>query len=242
MDLEDGVINKQNLLNTVDQNISEFFYSAAHLEEAYEIKSNSSEEKKRSLLRRFKTITDLTDNNYVLHELPSNRIIRYKETPSEVYRTITFVGFAQTMMKAMTNFVSETQKEEFRKSIRFDPIRINNYNSKEIVSHINQKMDVWGGMSLLGMLDYCISLFPEGYGGLHNRIAALFEFLDSVGYWKDKATEKSNYARLWDSNHAYYATFFDYFISDDKRTRNKAKVVYDIYEIKTIPISSIGKT
>jgi hypothetical protein len=61
------------------------------------------------------------------------------------------------------------------------------------------------------------------------------------GYWKDKANEKSNYARLWDSSHAFFAAFCDYFISDDKRTRNKARVVYNIYEISTKVISSKGE-
>jgi hypothetical protein len=34
---------------------------------------------------------------------------------------------------------------------------------------------------------------------------------------------------FWDSNHVFHASYCDYFISDDKRTRAKAKVVYNIY-------------
>ncbi|EPR73393.1 hypothetical protein ADIWIN_1423 [Winogradskyella psychrotolerans RS-3] len=61
-----------------------------------------------------------------------------------------------------------------------------------------------------------------------------------MAIWKDKHNSKSNYARLWDASHSFYSSYFDYFISDDKRTRNKAKVVFEIYGAKTKVISSKG--
>lgn len=64
-------------------------------------------------------------------------------------------------------------------------------------------------------------------------IAGIFELLDLFGYWKDKYKPKSNYARAWDSIHVFYGAHCDLFISNDKNTRMKAKVVYDIYNIKT---------
>ncbi len=76
---------------------------------------------------------------------------------------------------------------------------------------------------------------------MHNKFGGVFELLDLIGYWKDKYNEKSNYARLWDSNHAYFSSFCDYFISDDKRTRNKANVAFHIFDIKTQAISSKGQ-
>lgn len=66
----------------------------------------------------------------------------------------------------------------------------------------------------------------------------IFELLDLLGYWKDKETERSNQARLWDSQHAYFASYCDYFISNDKRTRYKAEVVYDIFNVDTKIIST----
>ncbi len=65
----------------------------------------------------------------------------------------------------------------------------------------------------------------------------IFELLDLFGYWKDKSNKKSNYARFWDSSHTSFASNCDYFISEDKRIRNKAKVVYEIYDIKTKVLS-----
>lgn len=92
---------------------------------------------------------------------------------------------------------------------------------------------------MLNLIEKGISYHPDGATfGRTNRIAAIFEVLDMLGFWKDKATSKSNYARLWDSSHTFYASYCHYFITDDKRTINKAKVVYDIYKIETKILSS----
>ena len=119
--------------------------------------------------------------------------------------------------------------------------KLNNYSSTEIISHLNKKLTDLGSMSFLEMIEYGIQIHPDGKSfGLHNRIAGVFELLDMLGYWKDKESETSNYARLWDSSHTFFATFCDCFISDDKRTRNKASVVFNLYNKKTRILSSQG--
>ena len=81
--------------------------------------------------------------------------------------------------------------------------------------------------------------FPDNQNlGLMNRIAGVFELLDMLGYWKDKEKENSNYARLWDAQHTFFASYCDYFVTDDKRTSYKAKVAYNIYKKRTKVISS----
>jgi hypothetical protein len=100
----------------------------------------------------------------------------------------------------------------------------------------------WGTQeNLIELIEKSISFNPDGMNfGLHNRIAGVMELLDMLGYWKDRETETSNYARLWDSNHTFFASHCDFFVSDDKRTRYKARVVYDIYNITTKVVSSNG--
>lgn len=61
-----------------------------------------------------------------------------------------------------------------------------------------------------------------------------------IGYGKEKFNEKSNYSRLWDSSHTHFSSSCDCFISNDKRTRNKAKVVFETYGIKRMIVSSKG--
>ena len=65
----------------------------------------------------------------------------------------------------------------------------------------------------------------------------LFNLLDYVCYYKDKQTNHSDIARLYDASHAYCAQLCDYFVSQDKRMRYKTEAVYCYLGIKTVTIS-----
>ncbi|PWI28899.1 hypothetical protein DI383_14335 [Flavobacteriaceae bacterium LYZ1037] len=242
VDIEQNSLSINNLLKNIDQNITDFFYSASHLQEANEMTAKTKSELNNRLIKRFQTISSVTNNNYLFQELPSNKVHKLKEKPNVVYNTINDVPFARNMMKGMMSTVNEEQKAEFRKQLNIDPIRINNYSPKEVIEQINSKSDLMGGFSLVGMIEKAVELHPQSKKmGLHNRFAGIFEMLDMVGYWKDKFNEKSNYARLWDSSHSHFSSYCDYFICNDKRTRNKAKVVFEIYGIETKVLDSSGK-
>ena len=62
---------------------------------------------------------------------------------------------------------------------------------------------------------------------------SFFNARDMLGFWQDKRTERSNMARSYDVNHAYFASACDYFITNDRRTCNKANVLYYYYGMKT---------
>lgn len=241
IDIESGSYSLPDILNQINKNISKFFYSASHLQEANEITADASIERANRLKKRFEIISLVTGNNYLYHELPSNNVFELIKEPSVVFKTINDVPFAQNAMKGMINLISEEQKISIRDQLNIDIKRINNYSPKEVIEHINTKSDLLGGYSFFGLIEKAIEFHPQGKEfGLHNRIAEIFELLDMFGYWKDKYNEKSNYARLWDSSHTYFSSYCDYFISNDKRTRNKAKVVFEIYDINTNVISSNG--
>lgn len=241
VDIEQENISVENLIANIDPKINTFFFSAAHLHEAREITGKNDEIAFR-LEKRFKTISVITENNYLHHELKTKIVHKIKETPENVYRTITEVPFAQGSMKSMVNVIGEEQRKVFRNALNLDITKLNNYSPREVVEQVNEKKAAFGGFSFLGMIDHAISLFPNNEDfGLHNKFAGVFEMLDLVGYWKDKYNEKSNYARLWDSNHAYFSSFCDYFISNDKRTRNKAKVAFEIFDVKTKIVSLLGE-
>ncbi|QSB25466.1 hypothetical protein [Flavobacterium sp. CLA17] len=241
IDIEDNSLTIEDLIKNVDSNLQVFYYSASHLQEANEIKGETQEIIIERLLNRFHTISKVTNDNYLYLDLHSNDLLKIKEKPSIVYETINQVPFAQNTMKSMANLANEEQKEAFRNLLDIDMLRINNYNPVEVIEHINSKSELMGGFTLVELIENAIGFHPQGKDfGLHNRIAGIFELLDMIGYWKDKFNEKSNYARLWDSSHTYFSSSCDYFISNDKRTRNKAKVVFEIYGIKTKVVSSKG--
>ena len=241
--LENSTLTISDLKDRISPNLTDFFYSSAHIQETEEIKGKTELIRKERIDRRLKTIETITDSKYLYHNLDDGKVYLLNEKPENVLDTIRDVPFANAMMKGLINMIGESEREKFRLQLGLDSKRLNNYDSKEVVEHLNTRLNEWGNMTLIEMIEKGVELHPQGKDfGLNNRFAGIFELLDMLGYWTDKYNEKSNYARLWDSNHAYFASFCDFFISDDKRTRNRARVVYNIYNIKTRIYSSKGIT
>jgi hypothetical protein len=241
VEIEQGYLSTENLRNNIDKNLTEFYYSSAHLQEANEITADTITVLNERLNKRFETISSITNNKYISQELPSNKVYTKNENPKTVFETIKDVPSAQSAIKTMLNSISEATKNEFRERMNINLILMNNYTPKEVIEQINTRSAALGGLSFVGMIENAINIHPQGKEmGMGNRFAGVFELLDLIGYWKDKYNSKSNYARLWDATHSFYSSYFDYFISNDKRTRNKAKVVFEIYGVKTKVISSKG--
>jgi hypothetical protein len=58
--------------------------------------------------------------------------------------------------------------------------------------------------------------------------------LDFLGYYKDQQLKNL----LQDAFHAYYGAHCDFFVTDDRNTLNKAKVIYDHFNIETVVCTS----
>lgn len=218
----------------IEDKIDKIFYSASHIQETLEIKGDNEEQRNQRIIKRLETIENITKGHY-LNENLNNEVFKLVESPFNVLKTITEVSFAQNAMKNLMNFINEDKKIEIQNLLGIEPHKLNNYNPSEVIEQLSKKLTQFGAdYTFLSMVEIGISHHPDGKTfGLSNRIAAIFELLDMLGYWKDKHTAKSNYARLWDSSHAFYASHCDAFISNDKKTAKKAKVVYNIYDIKT---------
>ena len=236
--LENGQINLKELISDISPQIEKIFYSSAHLQEADEIKGADRVER---INNRLKTIKEVSKSNYLYQNL-ENKVFYQIQDPLIVLETIREVPFANNSMKTLANLITEKQRLEVRAAIGLEASKLNNYSPIEVIAQLNRKLEHWGqGHSFLDLMELGVSYHPQGQTfGLSNRIAGIFELLDMFGYWKDKSNEKSNYARLWDSTHTFYAAHCDFFVTDDKRTRNKTKVVYSIYDIQTKVVSSNG--
>lgn len=232
--IEDGYLELEKVIQKVDPEITNVFYSASHLQEAKEIKGNRKIRKER-IERRLDSISKITNNSYLNEELSTRKVKAYIEHPSVVWNTISEVSWANWFVKRLINFVSQKNRNKFRQLLNLETSKLNNYEPSEVIEHLNKKLEGYGdGMTFIQMIEHGVSQHPQGQTfGLSNRIAGIFELLDLLGYWKDKYNKKSNYARLWDSSHTFYAAHTNYFVSRDKRTRNKAKVVYHQYGIET---------
>lgn len=240
--IEDGDFATDRIIDRVDKNIEAFPFSAGHIQEVDNITGKTEQQRTDFITKRLETIKRITNCLYIFQEYPSNKIHWLTEEPEKVLETIRQVTIAKPAMKMFTNLFSSEQREQVRKTLGIETKYLNNYRPKQVVEHLNSKLTNWGTKeNLIELLEKSILFHPDGKSfGLHNKIAGIMECLDMLGYWKDSETETSNYARLWDSNHIFFASHCDYFISDDKRARYKARVVYDIYRIKTNVVSSNG--
>ncbi|MBZ4190447.1 hypothetical protein [Niabella beijingensis] len=238
--VENGEYSLNELKTLLPNKEINLFYSAAHLYEAESFPGNLILSRETFLNRRFQTIRNLFKNNYLYLDLNGNIVRRLVEDPQNVYNTITEIPSAITAMKGFMNFISKELKEQIRDSLGIEVHKLNNYTEENVLEHLNAKLPGLGmDISFMELIEMSINCHPDGSTfGLHNRIAAIFELLDMLGYWKDKETNTSNYARLWDADHCFNASYCDYFVSNDKRTRNKAKVVYRIYKAETKVIST----
>jgi hypothetical protein len=229
-------------LRKIDSNISEFPFSASHIQEIDNIFNADKDKRETYINQHLQTVAGISNNLYFYQNL-KNEVQLINEPPSEVLKTIREVPFAKTAMQSFTNLVSADQKEELRKMLGINPNEINNYSPSEVVEQLNTVLTNSNlNCTFFDLIENGIKTNPQGHTfGLSERFAAVYEMLDLLGYWKDKQTSTSNYARLWDSNHAFFAAHCDYFISDDLRNRYKAKVTYSLFNIRTTVIGSNGQ-
>lgn len=232
--IEEKKLTVGDIENLIGNKINKIFFSASHIQETLEIKGGNKEQRIERINKRLKTIETITNQCYINENL-KNEVFEYKESPFNVIKTISEISFAQNAIRGLVNLISEEQKLEIQKLLDVNSKKLNNYSPSEVIEHLSKKLTPFGNdFTFLKMIEIGISQHPNGHTfGRSNRIAAIFELLDMLGYWKDEVNDKSNYARLWDSSHTFYASYCDYFISNDKRTVNKAKVVNEIYGIKT---------
>jgi hypothetical protein len=221
--IEDKEINYEDFIKKYP-NYS-VVYSYAHIQELLEAKNNLDDLKKR----RIQTIKDIANNTYIY---PNNDEICTKiempETVIQIMNTPPRLLCQNMLVSAINNF--RVDREGVISQLSIDTKRINNYTPEDVIDYVNnatkQKLLIEFG-----------NLVDLAGSSLRERICTLFNFLDIIGFWKDKKTEKSDLARVYDASHAFFASNCDFFISNDKRAVNKAKVAYSLYNINTMALS-----
>lgn len=229
-------------IKQVDESITDFPFSSSHIQEVDNISHPNEELRLRYINEHLETISEISKNLY-LYQTLNNEVQLLNESPLEVLKTIREVPFAKSAMQSFVNLMNSDQKEEVRNMLGINSKDLNNYSPQEVVDQLNKVLRVSDiNCSFLDLIESGIKHNPQGHTfGLSERFAAVYELLDLLGYWKDKQTDTSNYARLWDSNHSFFAAHCNYFISGDLRNRNKAKVVYNLYNVGTVVLNTNGQ-
>lgn len=243
IDIEQGAVTTSLLAKAAGLELPLFPFSAAHIQEAKEITGETEEERSERISRRLDSIETISNSLYLYHD-PNDRSVQIlQETPHSVWKTINEVPFGRSAMKQLVNLLPKSIRPGVRNLLEVSAGELNNLSAEGAIRLLNEKLTTLGiGLSITGLIEKSISYNPQGQSfDLHNRMAAVFELLDMLGYWPDKNTDNSNYARFWDANHAFFASCCDCFISNDKRMRNKTKAAYLIYGIGTKVVSPNGE-
>lgn len=202
----------------------QFVYSYVHIQELLESKTDLDTLKEK----RINTLIKTTDYNYIFSNGATTEVTQ--NHPGNVINDIKRHSFIFNSFRHYASNFS-VDRNKFMVELGIDKNRINNYNAQEVIGHINSHL----------------KYNEEGFGfefivnlagtSRHDKINTIFNFLDVVGYWRDSQTDKSDLARMYDAGHTFFASGCDYFISEDKRARNKAKVAYEFCNIKTKVLS-----
>lgn len=239
--LEEGALTVSEIVAAVDSRISEFPFSAAHIEEADNILGDCLAERQVRIERRLSTIRSVSQCLYLYHG-PSNQTFLRAADPAQVLQTIREVPFAKPGMKTLTNLITAAHREQARASLGLESRVLNNVKPQEIIPYLDIKLKALGAnMGVEALVQLGEAHHPDHSSfDLTNRIGGMLEILDMLGYWKDSEGPNANMGRLWDASHTASASFCDYFVSSDLRARRRAQAVFHHYGISTVVLRPDG--
>ena len=193
----------------------EFPYSYVHIEELIESGVRLSELK----TIRLNTLSCVSNNEYIFQD--NQKLYFIDKSPKEVYNW--FSPIIMELKRIIKEKVNKFDLEENLKAkLQIDKNITNNLT-------ISQFIEKYGNI-VLGYLD-------ESSDTLQENFQSFFNILNGLGYWSDKKRNGTNINRVYDANHAFYASSCDYFVTNDKKAMMKANFIYSYYGIKTKSIS-----
>lgn len=203
-----------------------YVYSDTHIKELLEASNKSLEDIRISSIERIM-------KNQHIYSSGVDSVGFEVEKPEVIITSIRQFSALNEMIRNMViNF--NMDRKQIVDFLNIDEKQINNYTSSEVISYLNTLMN---DSMRVGLQSY----LNQAGTSLRDNFNTLFNFLDWVGFWKDKKTDRSNLARTYDASHVYFGSFCDCFVSNDKRARNKANVAYSLYGINNSVILSFDE-
>ncbi|MBE6332165.1 MAG: hypothetical protein E7070_07670 [Bacteroidales bacterium] len=214
IDYEDG--KKRLPMNSE----TKYTYSYVHLLELQELKDTFIEKKSQ----RLQTIKKATQCRYILSD-DKGKLALFEVDPSVIFSQINeplAKMVQQTIHERISLWPFDKNPKLLMDKLNIEKKIINNYTPNDLVKEYG----------------YIIHNFiEETSNSTTDMFLSLFNILDALGYWQDKAKCGSSMNRIYDAKHAYFASFCDYFVTDDKNTKNKANVAYKLFQNKTKAMS-----
>ncbi len=212
INIEEGKIK----LPTKDSIIYPFSY--VHIEELLESGDRLAALKDN----RLNILSRLSKDSYIINN-DNRELFIIERSPFAVFQDFSNPFIAALKQMEKNSCGKMVYKNEIIEHFKIDRRIINNYTPEQLLANHS---------------DFIEQYIVSSCNNRQEAFNSFFNAMDMLGFWQDKLTTRSTLARLYDANHAYHATFCDYFVTDDKRTQNKANVLYAYYKYKTKAIST----
>jgi|SRR5882724_608103 len=217
-----------------------FYYSAAHIMEADTMSAYDRFTKEELIVNRMRIIDELTDGNFI--RMNTNKQIFIENRYGlDAYSMVKDFPSVDQIKKGFQENMTFEQRRMFREVLKIDASRLSSLPPKEAIQYLDERYRTAGiDTTFSGTIELSLGMMKSTGRpiSLYDKIAVSFGLLDTVGYFRDKETNKSDFARMWDSSHATYAANFDVFLTNDSRTIKKSEVAYHMLNIPTQIIST----
>jgi hypothetical protein len=177
-------------------------------------------------------------------------------SPFTVYGTLNEV-LIPNEKRLFANVITHKEQRAAQEAYGFDTRELNNLTGKDAIDRINSVLSSYKypeGVSVPRSLAEILMLNMQNtvkhFGPLwkqlgaseermlrDNEIVGLFTLLETFGYCSDDRKTYDKGSRFSDSRHVFSASFFDVFVTRDRRLRNRAEAVYHALGINTLVLS-----
>ncbi|MDO4957113.1 MAG: hypothetical protein Q4E60_08875 [Bacteroidales bacterium] len=170
-----------------------YVYSYVHLQELGERLSIIKDQ-------RLRTIEDLTERRYVGNDA-NNRPAIYCRKPSDMFERVAnpeIRALFQRIQEASAHWKVDDNPKFLLEKLGIEKKVVNNYSPEILV-------EKYGDL----ILHYIAQTSISG----QEIFQSLFNILNAIGFWQDRVNMGSTLNRIFDANHAYFATACDNFVT-----------------------------
>ena len=236
--IEKGKITLDDIKTIVGSNDFIMPYSAAHIYEADTMTAYDSYTKEYLLEKRFTILDELSGGKYMFTRA-DKKILLIDKKAQDAYNGIKDFPDKTMISNGFQENMCNDNRKLYRKVMGLEHNVINSLSIESIIPHLNKQLKSVDTSSFTELVEKgMVAMSGLGTISTYDKIAIHFGLLDIMGFYRDAETDKSDFARMWDSFHASYAAETQLFLSNDKRARKKTELVYHLLNIN-VPVAGI---
>ncbi len=204
---------------------TEFYYSYVHILELLECEPLLLLDR----IKRLATITRLTQNRFITLDDSNSgpTLIEEIEDPKHLFDVMNMPPLRKiqgiiNQQLVIDKWCPNKDPDFFIRLFGINKKAINNMTDEKFIKEHEDKILIFLILTSENEMEFFISMF---------------NIIDTLGYWRDRLTHKSTRARTYDAMHSYFASYTDFFVTNDKRAIKKANTAYNFFDLKTRAIT-----